>query len=393
MPMVENTYLNTINFLKSCSSDEGFLASAQAVTNYKRVWARDGVICGLAALATKNHDLIKTFQATLHTLAKHQHVIGTIPSNVACNANGNQISYGGLAGRVDAQTWFIIGVCQYAFVTNNPDFYIKYKSHIFKCLKLLESWEFNNNHLVYVPLSGNWADEYVTDGYTLYDQVLRIWALKCVNYFEKQEIINQKIEAITHTLESNFIANNGDEKIHPKAFVSLKNLNHLPCSLSPAGYKTYFDTLGHALFMLLNLGDKSLYGDYIKVASSNSEGNSLGLVPCFWPPITEDTDDWNLLKNNCKYEFRNWPYQFHNGGLWPMVNAFWGWAVFENGLKKEAVQLLKRIGEANQTKNNGFFENFDAKSNQPNGVKHCAWSGAGYLLLHQIIKHQIKFLK
>jgi hypothetical protein len=28
------------------------LASAQDISNYKRVWARDGVICGLAALAS-----------------------------------------------------------------------------------------------------------------------------------------------------------------------------------------------------------------------------------------------------------------------------------------------------------------------------------------------------
>jgi hypothetical protein len=36
-----------------------------------------------------------------------------------------------------------------------------------KCLQFLEAWEFNNKHLLYVSLSGNWADEYITDGYVL----------------------------------------------------------------------------------------------------------------------------------------------------------------------------------------------------------------------------------
>ena len=98
-----------------------------------------------------------------------------------------EVSYGGLAGRVDAVTWFIIGVCQYAFYKKDEAFIQKYDSNIQKCLQLLEAWEFNNKHLLYVPLSGNCADEYITDGYVLYDQLLRVWALKSYNYFCKRD--------------------------------------------------------------------------------------------------------------------------------------------------------------------------------------------------------------
>lgn len=45
------SYSKAIELLQRCSSEQGFLASAQNISNYKRVWARDGVICGLAALA------------------------------------------------------------------------------------------------------------------------------------------------------------------------------------------------------------------------------------------------------------------------------------------------------------------------------------------------------
>ena len=50
--MSSNAYIESINLLKKASSPEGFLASALDSSNYKRVWARDGVICGLAALAS-----------------------------------------------------------------------------------------------------------------------------------------------------------------------------------------------------------------------------------------------------------------------------------------------------------------------------------------------------
>ena len=45
-------YKKAIELLQNASSKEGFLASAKNITNYKKVWARDGVICGLAALAS-----------------------------------------------------------------------------------------------------------------------------------------------------------------------------------------------------------------------------------------------------------------------------------------------------------------------------------------------------
>ena len=123
-------YDKAIELLHKVSSSEGFLASAQNISNYKRVWARDGVICGLAALASGDKELIETFRRTLETLADNQHYNGTIPSNVMTNEEGVEVSYGGLAGRVDAVTWFIIGICQYAFYTKDYSFVKKYEVHI-----------------------------------------------------------------------------------------------------------------------------------------------------------------------------------------------------------------------------------------------------------------------
>ena len=110
--MQNSSYKKALDLLYQASSDDGFLASAVAHSNYKRVWARDGVICGLAALASGDAQLIATFERTLAILARNQHGTGTIPSNVLVTQNHEEGSYGGLAGRVDAVTWFIIGVCQ-----------------------------------------------------------------------------------------------------------------------------------------------------------------------------------------------------------------------------------------------------------------------------------------
>jgi GH15 family glucan-1,4-alpha-glucosidase len=390
---MENTsYIKAIELLQRCSSSNGFLASAENTSNYKRVWARDGVICGLAALASGDEKLIHTFEKTLETLANNQHKNGTIPSNVLVTETETQVSYGGLAGRVDAVTWFIIGICQYAFYKKDNSIILKYESNIQKCLHLLEAWEFNNQHLIYVPLSGNWADEYITDGYVLYDQLLRVWALRSYNYFQKNEEITSKIEKIEHQIVVNFTPNDFTPKYHERAYNEFQFKGFMPCSFSPAGYKIQFDAFANALVLLLNIGSDDFQNDILKTFEVIKNETHLKLIPAFWPPIQESDLDWNLLKNNCKYEFRNYPYEFHNGGSWSMVNGFYGLALLSKNQKEKASQVLNSINSANEMENFSFFENFNTKTSKPNGVAFCAWSAAAAVFLHQNIHTNFKFL-
>ena len=386
------SYTKAIEVLERCSSSNGFLASAENTSNYKRIWARDGVICGLAALASGDENLINTFEKTLETLANNQHKNGTIPSNVLVKENETQVSYGGLAGRVDAVTWFVIGICQYAFYKKDNSFVSKYDSNIQKCLRLLEAWEFNNQHLVYVPLSGNWADEYITDGYVLYDQLLRFWALKSYNYFQKSDEISSKIQNIEHQIIVNFTPNEIVPKYHERAYNELQFKGFMPCSFSPAGYKTQFDAFANALVLLLNIGSDDFQNEILKTFQTIKNETDLKLIPAFWPPIQESDLDWNLLKNNCKYEFRNYPYEFHNGGSWSMVNGFYGLALLSKNQKEKALQVLDSINSANEIEDFSFFENFNTKTSKPNGVAFCAWSAAAAVFLHQNIHTNFKFL-
>lgn len=389
---MSNSYVKSIELLEACSSDQGFVASANSISNYKRVWARDGIICGLAALASNDDQLIKIFKKTIETLAQYQHKLGTIPSNVGFENGDVNISYGGLAGRVDAVTWFIIGLCQYAYHTTDINFLKSYDNQIKKCLHLLDAWEFNNKHLLYVPLSGNWADEYITDGYVLYDQLLRLWALKSYNHFNNNDELSEKILNITSQIKLNFLPKTNGEKVHQKVYKAFQFKDYLPCSFSPSGYKTPYDCFANSLAILLNIPDDDTKENLLLYAYELASSTELGLCPAFWPPIKENSSYWGLLKDNCKYEFRNKPYEFHNGGSWPMVNGFFGIALHQEKELYKAKCILDNINKANAVEDFSFYENFNTKTTSPNGVSHCAWSAAGSILLHQSISNDFKFL-
>src|SRR5947209_20125826 len=103
-PLVASTneteaYRRSLELMHRCLSPSGFLASPTDIDNYARIWARDGIITGLAGLASGDSLLIEGLRQTLTTLVRYQGPHGEIPSNVS--ADGSQVSYGHLAGRVD----------------------------------------------------------------------------------------------------------------------------------------------------------------------------------------------------------------------------------------------------------------------------------------------------
>lgn len=384
-------YERAVGLLRDVATPSGFMASQSDGANYNRIWSRDGVICGLAALASDDKELIETFVKTIETLFQHQHEIGTIPSNVSVTSFSVHVSYGGLAGRVDAITWYIIGICHLSiYFEDNNKFYFKYRDSIDKALRLLEAWEFNNADLIYTPLSGNWADEYITDGYVLYDQLLRIWALKLCQKIDPKKKNEEKLNSITKRVLLNFVPNTSGEKVHPRAYEKLSDLEYLPASFSPAGYKTNFDSLAHSLFLLLGIGDESLTSSLINCAEGIRRQTFLKVIPAFWPVIKKTDAEWHLLKDNYKYDFRNYPYEFHNGGSWPMVNGFYGLALYNSLRTQDALELLSHINDLNSKDNFGFFENFNSNTGEPNGVVRCAWSAAATVLLHQAISNKYK---
>jgi len=163
-------YRQAIQLLHACSTEDGFLASRTDRDNYRRVWARDGVIVGLAALMSRDQDLIETLRRTLLTLTQYQGPHGEIPSNVDTTAN--RVSYGGTTGRIDADLWYVIGCGQYWRASGDDEFLEQVLPALEKVRFLLGAWEFNNRGLLYIPQTGDWADEYIHHGYVLYDQLL-----------------------------------------------------------------------------------------------------------------------------------------------------------------------------------------------------------------------------
>ncbi|WP_420455994.1 PfkB family carbohydrate kinase [Rubrivirga sp.] len=373
------------DLLRASLADAGYLASPTDRTNYRRVWARDGVICGLAGLASGDDALADGLRRTVETLLAHVGPQGQVPSNVAVGPDGRAeaVSYGGLAGRVDAGPWAVIGAAAWARHAGDAGWMARWAAPVAGVLRLLEAWEFNGRGLVYVPQSGDWADEYDLHGYLLYDQVLRLLALRAVAPFAPSPgSVTAQADALAALIEATYWPEaDGDPETayHPGAYrraAKAGEARHPFAALTPGGYVRRFDALGSALAVLADLWpdrrDAPLtYG--LALAADTAPD----LVPAFAPTVRPGDDGWAALRGTTRDTFSNAPGHYHNGGCWPMVNGWWVAALASAGRPVDAADLLAHVRAANA---GAFPEYLDAEHGERLGTTPLAWSAAGEIV-------------
>jgi hypothetical protein len=158
-----------------------------------------------------------------------------------------------------------------------------------------------------------------------------------------------------------------------------------------------FDAWGNALAVLLGLGDDASARRTLEAGESVRSDRPGRLIPAFWPPVREGDPDWHLLQGNHRGTFQNHPGHYHNGGLWPMVNGWWGCALGTGRQEEAARDVLTAIHTANRRQDGDpaldpndadgpsgewlFPEYRDAETAAPGGTRPLAWSAAGAVIL------------
>lgn len=399
-------YTQALALLRRAAAPHGILASVTDVANYRRVWARDGVVCGLAGLVADDKVVATGLRATLQTLARCQGPDGQIPSNVLLDSGGDptEVSLGGLAGRVDTQAWFVIGVCSYARVTGDRGFAGEMAPAMQRALDLLTVWEFNRRGLVYVPQGGDWADEYFHHGYVLFDQLLRLWALRCHAAVLGAEDSADRARQLAELIRVNYWPRREDRDspaiYHPRAFRSFLETrgepDHWLMGLTPGGYLNRFDAWSNALSVLLELPDADQLPRLVDHGEEIRQSLAPQLAPAFWPPVIEGDPEWRELQTGWRDSFRNVPFEYHNGGVWPMISGWWGMALCTAKRRGEAGVLLDAVHAFNRKGLSGdeeweFHEYGHAQTGRPGGTSQCSWSAAGAVLLDRVLNGRTPF--
>ncbi len=364
--MIEKSWIDrSTDLLKKACSKFGIQASLTELDNYGAIFTRDAVMSGIAGLLLKDATIIEGLKDTLFQLNKLQGSQGQIASNFHAKDNQvTKVSFGTLSPKIDACTWYLIGV---GLMLKGEHIQKEdYQDSVVSVINLLEGIEYNNSHLMYIPKGGNWADEYVYEGYVLYDQVLRVWGLQLLGDVFKNKLWSEKAKKITDRIITSF---KSEKK---KYYLS---------SIYPGGT---FDRFDLAANVLLGIVCGSQVPEYDKILDWICDEfiNNNKLPPAFHPTIDEEDPEWNNLRKYHLYDFKNKPHHYHNGGIW----WIWlGWLSIALGSRNRIadVESLTKITKhcLSTTDSFEFNEYLSADTLTPSGTKNLCYTATGLVFL------------
>lgn len=120
---------------------------------------------------------------------------------------------------------------------------------------------------------------------------------------------------------------------------------------------------------------------------------SMSLLPAFHPVITPLDLDWQELQMGFSFSFKNHPYEFQNGGLWPILSGLYVADLAMRGKQDMAERYLKGIDQANALPMNGeawsFPEYVHGKRHIAGGTPHLGWSAAAAIIGYHALQGKV----
>ncbi len=357
----------------SCSL--GFLAAAPQTPrarerHYNSIFARDTAICSLAAYVTQDSDLRYSARASLLSLARFQAESGEIPNYVKFSqkrANFWRIQC------IDATLWWVLSLHYYNQSFPEDNLKEKLAKNLTKALSWLQAQEHPQERLLRQNEASDWADIFLRRGFVLYTNAL--WCQVKKIYSLPQVLKTKKNFNLFFSPQGKEIPKNSDNKINLSV---LQKKYSLPYYFSFVGYYLAgvdADIFGHSLAFLFGLIPRQKAKEIINFFLKQKRKKELPIPALFFPYSRQ-----SFKEHPCLLEHQqNFPYQYHNGGIWPFLACFWAVALAKYGFKEEAKKELNRIARANAQNNWEFNEWFSARSGQAKGMPKQSWNAGAFL--------------
>lgn len=354
--------------LYQAQSELGTKASVAHMANYQAVFCRDAVVVGLLGLDEGDPVLIDGLAKSLTTLRNHQGPHGQIPSNVRTEHGSTSVSYGKLSPKLDSVSWYILG-CARLVATghSSPGLWLP---SVRAAADLLDALEYNQRHLLYIPRGGNWADEFLTEGYTLFDQALRCWALREAAEAFGHPAWAAKSDKIAALILSHYPLESG-------LFAS---------SILPGTVDARTDLAAHCMLAMAFPNGTLAVGEALRVLATQTLLR--GQLPAaYWPIIQPDDPRWPELEGFHLFGMKNRPHHYHNGGIWWVWLGWLGQALHKHGLPTDELltlceQALKALPKFD------FEEYLSSSEGLPGGTPKLCFTAAGIRMLHHLSQVQ-----
>jgi glycogen debranching enzyme len=343
------------------------------------------MMCSLFMLRSGDAELQRAALDSIVSLGKGQAANGQIPNFVKIDEDDTTKSDWWYIGCPDATMWWLIAVYEARRFADLDRRYPELKDRVEDAKRWLLAHEHQQFFLIPQGEGADWADVMPRSGFVLYTNAL--WYAT-----KRRHAMANLDETRRRFIQLFFPWAQPSEKEDRRAHVLLKyaygsktrGLGRSFVTLSGSGREG--DVLGNLLAILYVLLDdrpakerkvgrgmaENVVG-ILKAAGVNDPYPARAVVK----PIKKKDRLW------CKYMLRhgqNRPWQYHNGGLWPVIGGFWVLALVALDKRDEAREELVKLARANEKSNWRFSEWLHGKTLEPNGQAGQTWNAGLFLL-------------
>jgi glycogen debranching enzyme len=381
--LLEACHRKSIELLRANSVRGGVLAAAPGSRADKRgytaIFGRDAAVCSIGMALSGNKSLQRTAPAGLHTLAQHQAANGQIPKFVDLQKSEADFWY---LGCIDSTLWWIIALAVLDKLRCPGGLRHRYAAKIKLAIQWLRAQEHQRFFLLQQNEASDWADIMPRSGFVLYTNAL--W------YFAKRLY---GIDAATQTRE------NFNGLFHPFSAVlpdyrrarllngyALRGGRNRDLFLSFVNFAFFGDegdVFGNVLAVLLGLCDTEAATRTLD-ALTRSHNSAPYPIRAVTDPIKQSSPLWRPYMARHR---QNFVWQYHNGGIWPMVGGFWVAALASAGRTEQARQELIKLARVCALRHWRFTEWLHGKTLAPRGVPGQSWNAAAFLMAEHAVFH------
>jgi hypothetical protein len=352
-------------------------APKAAARGYAAIFGRDAAVCALGMAASGDATLRAEAATGLRTLARHQARTGQMPKFVDPDRDEADFWY---LGCIDATLWWLAALAWLDRDDPARNLRGALEREVRAAIGWLEAQEHQRFFLLQQNEASDWADIMPRSGFVLYTNAL--WHLVKRQYglpnaARTFDNFNRLFHPFgTHVDDyrrARLLAHYARHRARNRdLYLSFVNFSF-------AGDEG--DVFGNVLALLCGLADE---GSTHRVLHALSRAGVADPYPVrvVCEPIVEESRLWRPYMSRHR---QNYAWQYHNGGVWPFVGAFYAIALAEAGLGDQAAPALARVARANAIGGWSFTEWLHGRTLEPGGMQGQSWNAAAFLLARRAI--------
>ena len=379
--LLDTCHRRSIELLKRNLTDGGILAATPGERAGKRgytaIFGRDAAVCALGMAVSGDTQLERAAVSGLHTLAGHQAPNGQIPKFVDLHRREADFWY---LGCIDSTLWWLVALAILDRRGQPRGLLRRHARRVRLAIQWLQAQEHQRFYLLQQNEASDWADIMPRSGFVLYTNAL--WYLvKLLFGVAHGRQTYENFNGLFHPFSARLAEYRRARLLNEYVLRKGRDRDLFLSFVNFAFWGDEGDVFGNALAVLLGLTDARATKRTLD-ALTRARVNDPYPVRSVTHPIKHKSSLWRPYMARHR---QNQVWQYHNGGIWPMVGGFWVAALAGAGRTAQARADLVGMARACAVQDWAFTEWLHGKTLAARGMPGQSWNAAAFLMAEHVV--------